>query len=107
MDNITIILGTIIIATGISLTFHFLYKKKKAREHSHYNSDLDKFYKAVDLEDVKGIKRFGDLVLWNTDLEVMASKLKILVKKYPELKKLENNVFNKKLRYDVPYTRKY
>lgn len=62
MGNITIILGTIIIATGISLTFHFLYKKKKAREHSHYDSDLAKFYKAVDLKSLKDINRFGELV---------------------------------------------
>ncbi len=112
MDNITIILGTIIIATGISLVFHFLYKKKKTKEDSHYDSDLTKFYKAVDLKDIKGINHFGKLVIWNTnlkytDLELIASKLRVLVKEYPELKKLENIAFNKKLGYDVPYTRKY
>ena len=99
---VTIFLVTMVI-------YYFLWKNYQ-QDKKNLQYDWEKFQKSVSENDSKGMTINGDKLIWNKyltkeQLEEIITVVDSKISNYPELKKLKNNAFNKKLHYDrvIPY----
>ena len=84
--------------------YYFLWKNYQ-QDKKNLQNDWEKFQKSVSENDSKGMAINGDKLIWNKyltkeQLEEIITVIDSRISNYPELKKLQNNAFNKKLHYD-------
>lgn len=91
----------------ILLVIYFFIAKDRLNDKMNLEKDWQRFLKSEYLNDIKGIAFYGDKLIWNKyllteQLDKIIDVVNLKVSEFPELKKLENNAFNKKLHYDRP-----
>ena len=89
-----------LVAIGI---YYFLWKDR-LNDKKNLEKDWQKFLKSESQNDIMGIASNGDKLIWNKYL--LSEQLNKIIEvtnsrviKFPELKKLANNAYNKKLHY--------
>ena len=94
----------------ISTTVYYFLWKSYQQDKKNLQNDWEKFQKSVSENDITGIAINGDKLIWNKHLLVeqlneIISVVDSKISNSPELKKLRNNAFNKKLDYNrvFPY----
>lgn len=93
-----------IISLVIMVIYYFI-RKDRLNDKKNLDNDWQKFLKSESLNDVKGIAFNGDKLIWNkyllsAQLDKIIEVTNSRVEKFPELKKLVNNAYNKKLHYN-------
>ena len=83
--------------------YNFVWKDR-IRDKNNLKKDWQKFLNSESLNDIKGIAQNGDKLIWNKyllneQLDKIIDVVNLRITEFPELKKLENNAFNKKLYY--------
>ena len=91
----------------VSIGIYYFIWKDKLSDKKKLEKDWQKFLKSESLNDIKGIASNGDKLIWNKyllteQLDQIIDVVNSRISDFPELKKLENNAFNKKLHYDRP-----
>uniref|UniRef100_UPI00404AAC2E hypothetical protein n=1 Tax=Flavobacterium sp. TaxID=239 RepID=UPI00404AAC2E len=87
------------------LTIIYYYAwKDSLRDKNNLKKDWQKFLNSESSNDIKRIAKYGDQLIWNKylsndQLHKIIDVVNLRITEFPELKKLENNAFNKKLRY--------
>ena len=104
-----LIYALVVIVLVAIIIYYFLFKDR-LNDKNNLEKDWQRFLKSESLNDIKGIAANGDKLIWNTALQAkqldkIIKVVKARVSKYPELKKLENNAFNKKLHQKRPMRR--
>ncbi|WP_320814113.1 hypothetical protein [Flavobacterium sp.] len=93
----------------LTVIYNFVWKDR-FRDKNNLKKDWQKFLNSESLNDIKGITENGDKLIWNKyllneQLDKIIDVVNLRITEFPELKKLENNAFNKKLHYKrtLPY----
>ncbi|ARV14976.1 hypothetical protein [Polaribacter sp. SA4-12] len=94
----------------VAIVIYFFIYKDRLNDKNSLEKEWQRFLKSESLNYIKGIAANGDKLIWNTalqskQLDKIIEVVKARVSKYPELKKLENNAFNKKLHQNRPLRR--
>ena len=106
--NMILIYSLVVIFLVTIVIYYFLWKNYQ-QDKKNLQNDWEKFQKSVSENDIKGMAINGDKLIWNKhlleQLNEIISVVDAKISNYPELKKLQNNAFNKKLHYDrvIPY----
>lgn len=94
----------------ISVGIFILILKDRINDKKNLDKDWQNFLESESLNDIKGIAFYGNKLIWNKyllndQLNKIIDVVNSRVSDNPELKKLENNAFNKRLHYDriLPY----
>lgn len=100
-----ILIYSIFIIFLFSLGIYYYIWKDRQRDKNNLEIDWKNFLKSESLDDIKGIVNYGDKLIWNKyllneQLDKIIDVVNSRVTNFPELKKLENNAFNKKLHYN-------
>jgi hypothetical protein len=100
-----VLIYSIFIIFLISLGIYYYIRKDRQRDKNNLEIDWKNFLKSESLNDIKGIVNYGDKLIWNKyllneQLDKIIDVVNSRVTNFPELKKLENNAFNKKLHYN-------
>ena len=102
-----ILFYTLSIISIIAIGIYYFMWKDRLNDKRNIEKDWQKFLKSESINDIKGIASNGDKLIWNKylqdkQLDKIIDVVKNKVSDFPELKKLENNAFNKKLHYNRP-----
>ena len=94
----------------VAIVIYYFIFNDRLNDNNVLENDWQRFLKSESLNDIKGIAANGDKLIWNTSLQAkqldkIIEVVKARVSNYPELKKLENNAFNKKLHQKQPMRR--
>jgi hypothetical protein len=84
---------------------YYYIRKDRQRDKNNLAIDWKNFLKSESQNDIKGIEIYGDKLIWNKyllneQLDKIIVVVNSRVANFPELKKLENNAFNKRLHYN-------
>ena len=93
------------IIISIAIVGYFFLFKDRMKDQKNLEDDWQKFLKAKSLNDLKGIDIYGKQLVYNKflrseQLEEIISVVNSRISDFPELKKLKETAFNKKLHYD-------
>jgi len=110
MNNGYILLITFAVTILFAGIVYYLSRLQKQRHQETFKNDWNRFEKALQLNDLKGINHYGTLLVRNVhlksdDLNVIKKEVDPLAEKYSELEELRLLIFNKRLDWDVqiPY----
>lgn len=100
-----VLIYSIVIIFLISLGIYHYIRKDRQRDKNNLAIDWKNFLKSESQNNIKGIVTYGDKLIWNKyllneQLDKVIDVVNSRVANFPELKKLENNAFNKKLHYN-------
>ncbi|WP_204346376.1 hypothetical protein [Psychroserpens algicola] len=102
-----IIVIFIIVFSSLAIGYQIYRYNDIKKDASVFDEHWQKFLKADVLNDIEGIKFYGDKLIWNRHIEtehlhrmnrVVTSRLE----KHQELKKLSNAIFNKNRHLERP-----
>ena len=100
-----ILFYSLVIISLISIGIYYFIWKSKAKDKRNLDKDWQEFLKAESINNIKGIASNGDKLVWNKYLQIkhldkIIEVTNSRVDKFPVLKKLANNAYNKKLHYN-------
>ena len=110
IDNGTLLALTFIITSTFTCTFFWFYQRKKNQDATVLSTDLKKFKKAHELNDIKGIIKYGTKVFYNLNLDkqtllTLDHIIHERIKDNPQLEALQLLIYNKKLSWtrSIPF----
>jgi hypothetical protein len=100
-----VLIYSIFVIFLISIVAYYYIRKDRQRDKNNLAIDWKNFLKSESQNDIKGIEIYGDKLIWNKyllneQLDKIIVVVNSRVTNFPELKKLENNAFNKRLHYN-------
>jgi len=89
----------------IAVTIQILLRRSRKKDKLSLDADWQNFLTASSTEDIEGINNYGDKLIWNkylkqNQLTQISKVVELNIDKYPELKKLKLNAYNKQLHYN-------
>lgn len=107
MNNGYIILITFVVTILFAGIVYYLSRLQKQRHQETFKIDWNRYEKALQINDIKGINHYGTLLVKNVhlksdDLNVIKKEVDPLAEKYSELEELRLLIFNKRLEWDAP-----
>lgn len=105
MDNGLILFLTLGLTIIAGLTIQYVLWQKRIKDQNSIDKDWKLFLKASSKKDIKSIQLYGDKLLWNQylkqeQLTEITEVIKLNIEQYPELEKIESDIYNKQLDYD-------
>jgi len=100
-----VLIYSLIIISLIFIGIYYFIWKDRIKDRNNLDLDWQMFLKSEDSNDIKRLDYYGNKLIWNKylqseQLEKIINVVETRISDYPELKKLENNAYNKKLHYD-------
>ncbi len=110
MGNGFVLFFSLGVISLIALGIHYFLWKARKKDKEMIDKDWIRFKSAVAKNNISEINSYGKRLVWNkylnkVQLVEMIDTIDERVKKYPELKELSLDLFNKKLDYEsiLPY----
>ena len=110
METPTVLLLTLIFTVFVFIASFVLVKRRNKRHFKSFRPDWKKFELAIKEDDIESLRKYGTKLVSNVHLKLkhlkyISNSVDILVNEHPELKPLENAIYNKKLHWErsLPY----
>jgi hypothetical protein len=106
-----VLLFTLLFVILVLKSFLIWTKRRSKRHLESFEKDWNSFKLALTEDNIENIRKYGLKIVWNVHLKpkylkALSESVDSRINDHPELKELENAIFNKKLHWErhLPYS---
>ena len=110
MINILITSSFMIVISSIIYLYYYLFYLQPKKHLKSFRKDWEKFNKSLSYNDKKNIVFFAKKLVWNVNIDMkhiekIDTSLKKIENEHPEIKKIREDIYNKKSDWNIerPY----